>query len=405
MSMQISKEDILSAKKELSQYLPPSPLLFNPWLSEIYDCELYLKLENMQPVGSFKIRGATYRISQLTEEERKRGVIAASLGNHAQGVAWGSRRLGVNAVIVMPKGASITKIEATERLGAKVRLEGENVAEAIQIAHQISKEKGRVYIHPYQDPQVIAGQGTLGLEILDQLPDVEAVIGSIGGGGLMAGVALAIKSHKPEVKIYGGQAKAAAAMAASFEAGRIVPFEAKATFADGIAVPVASEEMLALLKPNLEKIYQEDDENIAAAILTLMEKAKVVAEGAGALPLSVLRKIKKEINGKKVVLVICGGNIDVNVLSRIVDSGLVRSGRRLRLQAYISDRPGSLSKLTQVIAGEGANVLQVIHDRNEPGTRLDETSVALTLETRGLDHSQAVIQAIRDEVERVNVLS
>lgn len=399
----IAFDEIKQAHVELSHLLPASPLLRNSWLSEIFSCDVYLKLENMQPIGSFKIRGATYKIARLTEEERKRGVIAASAGNHAQGVAWGSKRLGVDAMIVMPKNAPLMKVHNTRSLGAQVRLEGDTYDEAFAAAKRIAEETGRIYVHAFQDRDVIAGQGTIGIEISEQLPDADIVIGSIGGGGMMAGIALALERLCPKAVLYGAQAAGAPSMAKSFVAGHAVKLEHVNTFADGVAVAAASEAMRDLLQPRLKDVLQADDEQIAQAILMLMEKAKVVTEGAGAVSLAVLEQVAAEIRGKKVVVVIGGGNVDVNVLGRVIDRGLIRSGRRLRINVWISDRPGSLARLTDLLAKQGANILQAIHDRSEPSTSIDQTEVALTLETRGPDHSQTVIDALKKMVIRLEL--
>jgi threonine dehydratase len=379
-------------------------LIHNAWLSEEFGCEIYLKMENMTPIGSFKIRGATYRISQLTEAERKAGVICASAGNHAQGVAWGSRTLGVRARIVMPKTAPLMKVQNTRALGAEVILFGDNYDEAYSEARRLQQETGAVFVHAFDDEQVVAGQGTVGLEILDQLPDVDAVVTSIGGGGLMAGMGIALKELRPQVKLYGCQASGSPSMVESLKQGRAVTLEHAETFADGIRVAKASERIRKLLAPRVEKMLVADDEAMAAAVLTLMEKAKIVAEGACGLVLAVLPQIREELRGKKVVLVISGGNIDVNVLSRIIDRGLTLAGRRVRVNVLISDRPGSLARLTDLLARQEANILQAIHDRNEPSTRIDQTEVELTLETRGADHSERVIQALREQCLRVVVL-
>ena len=403
--LDVTLADIQNAERALQTYVKPSPLLFNAWLSEALGCEIYLKLENMQPIGSFKLRGATYKILKLSKTERKRGVIAASAGNHAQGVAWASLQLGVSSLIVMPKGAPLVKVQNTQMLGAEVVSEGENYDEAYRAALRIARKTGRVYVHGFEDPEVIAGQGTVGLEILKTLPDVDMVIGSVGGGGLMGGVAIAIKALKPETQIIGCQAVGAPSMLKSFQKGRAVCLEQVETFADGIAISAASEGIRKILKPRLSQLLLADDERIAAAILMLMEKAKVVAEGAGALPLACVQSMKKkEIRGKKVVLIISGGNIDVNVLSRIIDRGLIRAGRRLRVNVLISDRTGSLARLTDLMGRMGANIIQAIHDREEPATRIDQTGVALTLEVRGPHHGDQVIQALKEHVLRLELV-
>ncbi|MGK5083228.1 threonine ammonia-lyase [Bdellovibrionota bacterium FG-1] len=399
--MNVSLAAIQAARTELSKYIKPTPLLFNSWLSEQLGCELYLKLENMQPIGSFKIRGATYKISQLSAAERRRGVIAASAGNHAQGVAWGSRRLGTSALIVMPKGAPLVKEQNTRSLGAEIMMEGQNFQEAFDFAQSIAKKSGRVFIHAFEDEHIMAGAGTVGLEILEQLPDPDFVVSAIGGGGLMTGVSTVFRALRPQTRLIGCQASGAPAMIRALHTGKSVTLHKVDTFADGIAVGRATETMRRLLAPRLDEILEADDEAIAAAILMLLEKAKTLAEGSGALPLAVLEQMRRKIRGKKVVIIVSGGNIDVNLLSRIIDRGLIRAGRLVRVNIWMSDRPGSLARLTALISSQGANIIQAIHDRSQPSTRIDQTEVALTLETRGPKHSEALIEALRQDVIRV----
>jgi len=388
----------------LSHLLAPTPMLYNGWLSQALGCELYLKLENMQPVGSFKIRGATYKISKLSAKERKSGVIAASAGNHAQGVAWGAKKLGTNAWIVMPKTASLLKIKNTEALGAKVILEGDNYDEASEHCLKLARKSKRTIVHPFEDSDVMAGQGTLGLEILDQLPDVDVVIGSIGGGGLMAGVSTALKAHSKAIRVYGSQATGASAMSDAFHALHPIKLKTTNTFADGIAVRTARPLLYKILKRNLTGILLADDEMIAEALLTLMERAKIVTEGAAAVSYAVLPQIKEKLAGKKVVLIVCGGNIDVNLMGKIIDRGLGKLGRRLRLSVRISDVPGSLARLTTQIATTGASIIQAIHDRNEPTAPLNSTEVNITLETQGPEHARAIVKELKPEVEALKVL-
>lgn len=402
--MKLTLADVEKARGVLANYIEPTPLLLNRWLSEKLGCEVYLKLENMHPVGSFKIRGATYKISQLTKEQRRKGVIAASAGNHAQGVAWGSAQFKTKATIFMPVNAPITKVQATQALGAKIVLHGENYDEAYTASKKEAARTGAVFVHPYNDHHVMAGQGTVGLEIMEQLPDVDVVVGSMGGGGLMAGIGTVIKEFKPEVTVVGTQAMGARSLVESIRRKHVYSTGVADTFADGIKVINPAKEVVDILKNVIDLTGTADDEATAAAVLTLMEKAKVVAEGAAAVSLAVLEQMKAKFKGKKVVLLICGGNIDVNVLGRIIDRGLIKAGRRVRVNAFITDRPGSLNRLTQKIASEGANVLQVIHDRDSPAAGLNETGVELTLETKGPDHSEAVIAAIRACVARMEVL-
>lgn len=402
-SFSVGLQDIRDAKKKLDQYLKPTPLLLNNWLSEAMQCEIYLKLENMQPIGSFKIRGATYKISCLSEAEKRKGVIAASAGNHAQGVAWGSKKLGVSSLIVMPSQAPIIKVQNTKALGAEIILQGNNYDDAYVAAREIAEKTNRVFIHAFEDEAVVAGQGTLGLEILEQLPDVDYVLGSVGGGGMMGGVSATLKAIRPEIQVVGCQARGATSMIDSIHRGVAVSINSADTFADGIAVIQASEKMRKFLAPKIDEWVSVDEDSIAASVLTLMEKAKTIAEGAGAVPLAAVDLLKEKIRGKKVVLIVSGGNIDVNLLSRIIDLGLIRTGRRLRINVLLLDRPGALARLTDLIAKQGANILQAIHDRNEPSTKINQTDIALTLETRGPDHSAMLIQELRKNVLRLEL--
>lgn len=401
----VTLQDVQQAKNEISQYLNPTPLVYNPWLSEQFGCELYLKLENMQPVGSFKIRGAAYKISKLNEKERKRGVIAASAGNHAQGVAWASSRYKTDALIVMPAQASIIKVENTRRLGAEVHLEGVDYDACYQAAVKLAHETNRVFVHAYEDPEVIAGQGTVGLEIIEKLPEVDYVIGSIGGGGLMAGVGTACKALSKKIKLIGVQASGANAMVQSIKKKKTINIPTARTYADGIAVKKASDRMRHILTPLLSSVCDVDDQAISSAVLTLMEKAKILAEGAAAVPLAAMETLSKTIKGKKVVLIISGGNIDVNLLSHVIDRGLILEGRRLRMDLVISDHPGSLTHVTKIIAEAGGNILQAIHDRNDPATLIDETKIALSIETRNLEHSKKIVKLLTDHYEDVQVIN
>ncbi|MBC7397869.1 MAG: threonine ammonia-lyase [Bdellovibrionales bacterium] len=400
----VTLEDIQKAAAVLQPILAPTPLIRNEWLSIIYGCDVYFKLEIAQPVGSFKIRGATNRISYLSEAEKKVGVIAASAGNHAQGVAWGARYYHTSALIVMPETAPLTKITNTQALGAQVHLEGESYDESFQAAQRIIVETGRTYVHAFHDPLVIAGQGTIGLEILSQLPEVDFIVASMGGGGLCAGLGTAVKALKPSVKIIGCQSENASSMAASISRHHLVEREFKNTFADGIAVKKANPDLFEILDEVVDEVFTSDEEEMAMNVLRFMEKAKIVVEGSGAVVLGALDRFQKEMTGKKVVFIVSGGNIDVNLISRIIDRGLIRSGRRLHMRVQISDRPGSLSKLTGLIASLKANVLQAVHDRSEMKIRLDETEVELMLETRGPEHSQEVITALEKNCSKVTVI-
>ncbi len=332
--LNVTLADIQRARLELQKYLPPTPLVLNSWLSEAYACEVYLKLENMQPIGSFKIRGATYKISRLSQVQRKRGIIAASAGNHAQGVAWGSRKHRVNALVVMPIYAPRVKIQNTRALGAEVILYGKNYDESYSHACELAKESDRVFVHAFEDEEIISGQGTIGLEILEQLPDVDWVVGSVGGGGMMAGISIGMKALRPQTMMVGCQAAGAPSMVRSIRKGQAIVLKQAHTFADGIAVIQASEKMRRLLsspvktpqkgiraQTHINDWVEVDEDSIVAAVFALLKRAKLVTEGAGAVPLAALSSIQKKVRGKKVVLVMSGGNLDFDVLSRIIKSG------------------------------------------------------------------------------------
>lgn len=346
------------------------------------DSDLYLKTENLQVTGSFKLRGAYYKISQLTEEERAHGVIACSAGNHAQGVALAATRLGIPSVVCMPDGAPIMKVESTKRLGARVELVKGTYDDAHDRAVEMQKETGMTFIHPYDDELVMAGQGSIGLEILDQLPDVEAIIVPIGGGGLIAGVAMAVKSLRPDVKIYGVQAAGAASMCRAFHDGVYETLDRVDTFADGIAVKTPGEKTFELIRKYVDDIVTVSEDEIAAAILALMENQKLVAEGAGATPVAAALFGKLPIAGKKTVCLVSGGNIDVNILSRVITRGLIMSGRNASLMIALEDKPGQLLRVSDIVSACGANIVSVHHDRGDTNMAITSCFLRLGLETR-----------------------
>lgn len=359
-------------------------------------CDLYLKTENLQETGSFKLRGAYYKISQLTEEEKARGILACSAGNHAQGVAMAATQNGIRAVICMPDGAPISKVEATKQLGAEVRLVKGAYDDAYTYACQLQEETGATFIHPFDDDQVIAGQGTIGLEILDELDGVEAVVVPIGGGGLISGVAYAVKQLNPNVKVYGVQAAGAAGMVRSQEEGAPITLEKAETFADGIAVKHPGDLTYELVRQYVDEIVTVTEDEIATAILALLEKQKVIAEGAGAVSVAAVLFQKLPIQGKKVVCVVSGGNIDVNILSRVITRGLVTSGRNVNLTIALSDKPGQLQEVSEIIARCGGNVISVLHDRSDANMSITSCFLKLTLETR----DKAQIHQIKTELQQ-----
>lgn len=356
--------------------------------------DLYLKTENLQVTGSFKVRGAYYKISQLTTEEAAKGVIACSAGNHAQGVALAATRMGIKSVICMPDGAPIMKVENTKNLGAQVELVPGAYDEAHDRAVQLQAETGMTFIHPYDDELVIAGQGSIGLEILDQLPDVEAVIIPIGGGGLISGVAFAIKSLRPEVKIYGVQAAGAASMFNAFRDHKYETLDKVNTFADGIAVKTPGETTFDIISKYVDDIVTVSEDEIATAILTLMEKQKLIAEGAGATPVAAALFNKLPLAGKKTVCLVSGGNIDVNILSRVITRGQITTGRKADLVIVLDDRPGQLRQVSEIVSNCGANVVGVQHNRSDVNMPITGCYLKLELETR----DQAQIDEIKTKL-------
>ena len=351
-------------------------------------CELYLKTENLQETGSFKLRGAYYKISQLTEEEKSRGIIACSAGNHAQGVAMAATQSGIQSLICMPDGAPISKVEATKQLGAEVRLVKGAYDDAYATALQLQEDTGATFIHPFDDDEVIAGQGTIGLEILDELENPDAVVVPIGGGGLISGVAYAIKHLNPNVKNYGVQAAGAASMVKSQQEGTPITLDQAETFADGIAVKHPGDITYQLVEQYVDEIVTVSEDEIAAAILALIEKQKVIAEGAGAVSVAAVLFHKLPVEGKKVVCIVSGGNIDVNILSRVITRGLLTSGRNVSLTIALTDKPGQLQEVSEIIARCGGNVVSVHHDRSDANMAITSCFLKLGLETR--DHAQIV---------------
>ena len=366
-------------------------------IASLHLCEgldLYLKTENLQVTGSFKLRGAYYKISQLTPEEAAKGVIACSAGNHAQGVALAATKMGIKSVICMPDGAPIMKVENTKRLGAQVELVPGAYDEAHDRAVQIQEETGMTFIHPYDDELVMAGQGSIGLDIFDQLPDVEAVIVPIGGGGLISGVAFAIKSLRPDVKIYGVQAAGAASMFNAFKDHKYETLSSVNTFADGIAVKTPGENTYEMICKYVDDIVTVSEDEIATAILSLIEKQKLIAEGAGATPVAAAIFNKLPIKGKKTVCLVSGGNIDVNILSRVITRGQITTGRKADLVIALDDRPGQLRQVSEIVSSCGANVVGVQHNRSDVNMPITGCYLKLELETR----DQAQIEEIKTKL-------
>ncbi|HET6365981.1 MAG TPA: threonine ammonia-lyase [Pseudomonadales bacterium] len=388
--MAVTLADVEAARARLRGVIHETPCAYSQSLSDLTGARVFVKLENLQMTGSFKERGAANVLLQLSPAERKRGVVTASAGNHGLAVAFHAARLGIGAAIVMPEWAPLTKVTAARRQGAEVVLHGENYDEAYARAREIEAERGLVFVHPFDDPRVIAGQGTIGLELAAQVPDLATVLVPVGGGGLAAGTAVALKSRRPGVEVIGVQTDELAAMKAAWASGERVTVPPAPTIADGIAVRRVGEHTFALCRQWVDQIVSVSEEEIANAILLLLEIEKTVVEGAGAVPLAALVNKKVAAAGKTVVLVLSGGNIDVNLISRIIERGLVKDGRIVRLAVMLRDRPGQLARLTGLVAEMRANVLHILHDRAFSRARLGETEVELTLETSGREQIEAV---------------
>ncbi len=388
-------EEVASAQKRIQNAILRTPLIYSDTFSALTGKEVFLKLENLQKGGSFKIRGAYNKLSQIDPAVRRRGVVAASAGNHAQGVAIASALLGVPSTIVMPEGASLAKQMATRSYGGEVILFGRNTDEALEYAQKLALD-GKTLIHPFDDEQVVAGQGTIGLEVLEELPDLDGIVVPVGGGGLISGVASVVKKKRPAAKIIGVQSVNAPAGFLSLKQKKRVEVRVKPTLADGIAIRSIGAINFPILQRSVDEIVTVDEEEIASAILLLMERKRVVAEGAGAAPLAALLTNRKKTRLKKVVLVISGGNIDVNLLDRIIEKGLSQTGRMVRLAVLLRDIPGSLLRLTRLMAEHHANILHIVHERADRDIPIGFTRVTLVLETRGPDHIREIQEGLRN---------
>lgn len=396
--MMVTLQDIQAARERIRTALRPTPCPASDYFTEKTDCAVvYFKLENLQRTGAFKERGALNKLLTLTEEEKRRGVIAASAGNHAQGVAYHARRLGIRATIVMPERTPLIKVTRTrDDYGARVVLKGANYDEAYAEARRIQAAEDLVFVHPFDDPHVIAGQGTIALELLEQCPDLELVVVPVGGGGLISGIAVALKQTNPRIQVVGVQASTIASMKASLDAGKRTELaNAGTTIADGIAVKVPGELTFEHVRKYVDAVVTVDEEEIAAAILMMLEQEKSVAEGAGAAGLAALVNGHiPQAKGKRVAIIVGGGNIDMNVISRIIERGLVKAGRLVQLEVRLPDRPGVLARLTTQIAEMRANVVDLHHDRAFSKAGLGEATVEVMLETTGHAHIQELMAAL-----------
>ena len=383
----VTFQDIEAAHKRIADAVYYSPCRASIPLGEITDMKIFCKFDNLQRTGSFKERGARNALAQIPVDQQKRGVIAASAGNHAQALAYQGRLLGIPATVVMPKFAPLVKVSNCQKLGATVVLHGRDFSEAKAHAHEIAKEKSLAYIDGYDDPAIIAGQGTMGLEIVEQTPDLEAVVIPVGGAGLIAGVSLAVKTLRPNAQIIAVEAEKVASFSAALEAGKPTAIAMHPTLADGLSIPQVGSNAFQIAKPLVDLAVTVTEEQIALAILRLVELEKSVVEGAAATPLAACMSGKlKDLAGKRVVLLLCGGNIDPNVLSRVIERGLVADGRLGRFTAVISDRPGGLADLAAQIASTGASIKQILHDRAFASPDVSAVNVLCTVETRNHQH-------------------
>lgn len=380
-----------TAREHLKNVLLPTPLIYSPIFSEESGNNIYIKPENLQKTGAFKIRGAYNKMLKLTEAEKQRGVIASSAGNHAQGVAYAARELGIKAVIVMPKTTPLIKVQSTKKYGAEVVLYGDVYDDAYQKAKELEEKEGYVFVHPFNDPDVLEGQGTIALEILEQLPQTDVIVVPIGGGGLISGIACAAKQIKPEIKIVGVEPSGAASATEALKKNKLVTLPEANTIADGTAVKRIGELNFEYIKKYVDEVVTVDDYELTEAFLLLTEKHKIIAENSGVLPLAALKKLTDR--NKNVVPVVSGGNIDVLMISSMINKGLVSRDRIFNFSVSIPDRPGELAKITHIIAEVGANIVKLAHNQFKNLSRFRDKEVLITVETNGTDHIQQLVQA------------
>jgi threonine dehydratase len=402
----ITLSDIREARERVAGVARHTPLERSRTFSEMSGADVHLKLENFQRTGAFKIRGAMNRIATLSESEREAGVVTASAGNHAQGVALAADRAGVDATVVMPRFAPVSKVKATRGYGASVRLEGVDYDEAQAYAHQLEREEGRTYVHAFDDPFVMAGQGTIGLEIVDDCPDLDTVVVPIGGGGLISGIAVAIKEQLPDVRVVGVQAEGAASAAKSLTAGEVCEIDSVDTIADGIATRSVGEQTLEVMAEYVDEVVAVDDREIALALTLLLERSKTLVEGAGAVALAaVLSEAFEYDDDETIVAALCGGNIDLNRLGTVVRRGLVQMGRYLKITIDLKDRPGELERVSSIVARTGANVYAVHHDRTSRDVAVNAAELELELETDDAEHAADIVDALEADGYVVEILS
>ena len=384
-----------TAREHLKNVLLPTPLMYSPIFSEESGNNIYIKPENLQKTGAFKIRGAYNKMLKLTEAEKQRGVIASSAGNHAQGVAYAARELGIKAVIVMPKTTPLIKVQSTKKYGAEVVLYGDVYDDAYQKAKELEEKEGYVFVHPFNDPDVLEGQGTIALEILEQLPQTDVIVVPIGGGGLISGIACAAKQIKPDIKIVGVEPSGAASATEALKKNKLVTLPKANTIADGTAVKCIGELSFEYIKKYVDEVVTVDDYELTEAFLLLTEKHKIIAENSGVLPLAALKKLTDR--NKNVVPVVSGGNIDVLMISSMINKGLVSRDRIFNFSVSIPDRPGELAKITHIIADVGANIVKLAHNQFKNLSRFRDKEVLITVETNGTDHIQQLVQAFEEK--------
>lgn len=384
-------QDFTTAREHLQKVLLPTHLIYSPIFSEESGNQIYIKPENLQKTGAFKIRGAYNKINKLTEEEKKRGVIASSAGNHAQGVAYAARELGIKAVIVMPETTPLIKVQSTKKYGAEVVLYGDVYDDAYQKAKELEAQEGYVFVHPFDDIDVLEGQGTIALEILEEMPDAEVIVVPIGGGGLISGIAAAAKMIKPDIKIIGVEPSGAASATEALKKNKVITLPEANTIADGTAVKRIGDLTFNCIKQYVDEVVTVDDYELTEAFLLLAEKHKIIAENSGILPLAALKKLTER--DKKVVPVVSGGNIDVLMISSMIGKGLISRDRIFNFAVSIPDRPGELAKITHIIADVGANIVKLAHNQFKNLSRFRDKEVLITVETNGTDHIQALVEA------------
>jgi len=394
----LNLEKIKEASKRIQNIVVDTPFSYAPYLSELSDSEIYLKKENLQITGAFKIRGAYNKIASLSKEQMACGVVAASAGNHAQGVALSASKFGIKAVIVMPQTTPLTKINGVKHFGAEVILAGGNYDEAYSYALKYAKEHSSTFVHPFEDEDVIAGQGTVALEVLDKCQDLDAIVVPIGGGGLIAGISTAVKEINPDIKVIGVSALGAPAFKNSFDMKQPIDSTNVRTIADGIAVRDTSSITLSYALKNVDEVISVDDEEIASAMLYLLEKQKLVVEGAGSVGVAALLHDKlKHLRNKKIAIVLSGGNVDVTLLSVIIEKGLLKSGRKMKLTVTLVDKPGSLTRFTEILKELNANIVHIAYDRTSISLDYGDANVTVHVETKGQEHQKEIKQVLKKE--------